>query len=75
MICELKEGTLLGSLKFEGTLPWEVDADLAVDSKNFTAVRDILVPYLKSEHLSFVSYKNYDQIFMFNNRLLQCKCY
>jgi len=71
MICELNDGTLLGSLKFEGTLPWEVDADLSVDSNNFTAVRDILAPYLKSKNLSFVSYKDHDVTFRFNNRLFQ----
>ncbi|KAF6025300.1 hypothetical protein EB796_016385 [Bugula neritina] len=59
MICELNDGTLLGSLKFEGTLPWEVDADLSVDSNNFTAVRDILAPYLKSKNLSFRDSKTY----------------
>ena len=38
IICELQEGTLLGSTKFGKVLPWERDGDITVLSSNFSAL-------------------------------------
>ena len=41
IICELKEGTALGAMKFGKTLPWERDGDIAFLSNNYTALQNL----------------------------------
>ena len=38
LLCEAKEGTLLGAVKFNGVLPWERDADLGFLTANFSVL-------------------------------------
>ncbi|KAL4229673.1 hypothetical protein ACF0H5_010061 [Mactra antiquata] len=42
MFCELQEGTALGAVKFEKTLPWEMDADLTFLTANFSEFNKII---------------------------------
>lgn len=41
-ICQLQEGTLLGAVKLGSILPWERDADIMVNSNNFSLLLDKL---------------------------------
>jgi len=36
-LCKLQAGTLLGAVKFNSVLPWELDADIIIHCNNFTA--------------------------------------
>lgn len=56
MLCELQEGSLLGALKFNGLLPWELDADLALHSNNYTSFAEKVIPYFKSLGYTSVSF-------------------
>jgi len=55
MLCEIQEGTLIGTLKFNGVLPWELDADLALHQNNYTAFAEKLKPYFTGMGYKWVS--------------------
>lgn len=55
MMCELNDGTLLGALKFNGILPWEIDADISVEGDNFTKFADLVAAAVVTEDYTFVS--------------------
>ena len=55
MLCELQEGSLLGALKFKSFLPWELDADIALNRKNYTALAEKVLPYLVNQGYKTVS--------------------
>lgn len=59
MLCELQEGTLLGALKFGGSLPWEVDADVTLHAKNFTSFATLIFPYFRK--LGFKCVSDFEQ--------------
>ncbi|KAK3099806.1 hypothetical protein FSP39_010057 [Pinctada imbricata] len=44
MICELQEGTLLGTVKFGKVLPWERDGDLTFLTANYSVLQNIVDP-------------------------------
>lgn len=37
MLCALQDGTLMGAVKFNSILPWELDGDLTLHKHNFSA--------------------------------------
>lgn len=47
LLCELNEGSQLGAVKFQGVLPWELDADIHFPNDNFTAMFG-LIPRFKA---------------------------
>ena len=49
MLCELHAGTILGALKFNYDLPWEVDADIHIEPSNYSTYVQIALPKLKKQ--------------------------
>lgn len=54
LFCEMQEGTILGALKFNGLLPWELDADLTLHAKNYTAFGEKVIPYFAENGYTWV---------------------
>ncbi|XP_028402712.1 uncharacterized protein LOC114525530 [Dendronephthya gigantea] len=40
-ICEFASGTMIGAVKFNGVLPWDMDGDIIFVSNNFTALKNL----------------------------------
>lgn len=56
ILYELIGGTLLGAVKLNAYLPWELDADLLIHPNNKTAFTEQVKPYLNSQGFKVVGY-------------------
>ena len=45
----------MGALKFNNNLPWDIDADISVETSNLTAFRHIVAPILRRQRFAVVS--------------------
>ncbi|XP_067936439.1 uncharacterized protein [Watersipora subatra] len=59
LFCEVTDGTILGIVKFESSLPWEVDGDLELETNNVTKFTSIVSPKLEETGYSEYAYKGY----------------
>jgi hypothetical protein len=48
IICELQEGTALGAVKFEKTLPWERDADITFLTANYSDFQKLETDFINA---------------------------
>ena len=55
LFCDVTDGTILGLLKFESSLPWEIDADLQIETGNVTTFYSRIAPNLRKLGYSVVS--------------------
>ena len=55
MLCQISDGTVLGAVKFNSALPWEIDADMEIDSTNHSTYLKMMVPKLKNYGYKVVS--------------------
>ena len=55
LFCEIHAGTILGVLKFNNNLPWDVDADIHFETSNLSAFLKIAGPKVKAAGLTIVS--------------------
>ena len=55
MLCELEEGSLMGALKFNSILPWEIDGDITLHQDNFTAFGEKITELAKQQGYTLVS--------------------
>ena len=51
-------GTLLGSVRQQGLIPWDIDADIAVLNKSFIEILDILSPLKDKKIISYINQYN-----------------
>ena len=65
LACEISDGTALGAVKFQGQLPWEVDADVSIEQKNMTAFKKIVGPAVKKYGFRFVSTCYMESVFVY----------
>ena len=47
---------MLGTVKFEGSLPWEVDGDVEILKKDFPAFEEKIYPLLRKLNYKIVSF-------------------
>ena len=55
LVCETTDGTMLGTVKFEGSLPWEVDGDVEILKKDLPAFEEKIYPLLRKLNYKIVS--------------------
>ena len=54
-MCELSDGSLLGAVKFQTTLPWELDADLRIWPNDFPVLENKSFEVFKNNGYTIVS--------------------
>lgn len=58
LLCQIVAGTTLGALKNNGILPWELDGDFHMQSENFTAYGEKVLP--AAQKLGYKTVSMYD---------------
>ncbi|XP_067937840.1 uncharacterized protein [Watersipora subatra] len=66
--CEVTDGTILGTLKFETSLPWEIDADIEIEANNVSTFNSRVASKLKSLGYSVAASKGYHTMYQLASR-------
>ena len=55
MTCELNAGSVMGTIKFESIIPWDIDGDIFIEKADYNSYVNNVFPKLKQLNKKMVS--------------------